>query len=309
MAVQRVRFRAKFGFNVDVDFSDSGAALQAHAPGRYLDGYALPDSNTVGTDGLTWNWGYDEANQYDPGAETLTLRSISNSDSLNTNGSRNEDPLPGFELSYIHVMGTIGRAAWGIELAGGYTQLSTSFQRTLMSNVSLQSDVFNLAGVIPPTAPYQGSFDGPGPLIPVAPSGSSTQSALTSIAERQDYEARLIGFRLGPVVDIPIYKNLSTTLGLGLAYTYAEGRFNYSDQAVLPDGSIHVESYRSEENTILFGAYVDAALNYQFTSYFGANVGVQFQYLDDLKQSVGGRDVTLNLGQTLFVTAGVTLAF
>ena len=306
---QRVRFRAKFGFNVDVDFQDTGSVLPAHPAGRYLDGHVLPDVNGAGGDGLTWNWGYQNDTQYDAGADTLTYSAIDSSDSFAGSRSESDDPLPGFELSYIQTLGTIGRVAWGIELAGGYTQISAGFDRSLMSNISLRNDVFSLGGVIPPSAPYNGSFDGPGPVIPLAPSGTSMVTGTSTVMESQDYKARLVGFRLGPVFDIPIYRGLSSTVGVGLAYTYAEGRYSYTASATLPDGSAYSETYKSEENERLVGAYLDAALNYQFTQTFGANLGVQYQYLEDLDQTVGNRKATLNLGSTVFLTAGVTLAF
>jgi hypothetical protein len=59
----------------------------------------------------------------------------------------------------------------------------------------------------------------------------------------------------------------------------------------------------------VWGGYVSGKVLYRFAENWSLEGGAQFQALGKFDQSLGGRRVELDLGETIFVTAGVSYSF
>src|SRR5262245_12236336 len=159
------------GFNMKADFKGMGRFGPATDPGPatgsqedrfYDDGYnRLDSSGNAGA--LTWFWGYQNASQL-PGNDTIVMHSTS------SGGARAEDEeqykfQKGLELTYARDFGALGRGRWGLESAFGFMDMEISDRSPIAGGTSVLSDTYQLGGVVPPFAPYNGPFGGPGPLI------------------------------------------------------------------------------------------------------------------------------------------------
>ncbi|MCW1886914.1 hypothetical protein OKA04_19395 [Luteolibacter flavescens] len=149
-----------------------------YADREYNDGYVRQDAGT-GTDGTTWHWGYDSASQVQ--GEQLVFQAtgfqsirgdLSNAPN---SGPASKDTLDGiaphiqFDVRSPHYIGP-----FRVGFSAGMDFIKTD-QSLAFSNFSATQtredyrldyvDRYDLQGVIPPQAPYAGSYAGPGPLI------------------------------------------------------------------------------------------------------------------------------------------------
>ena len=68
-------------------------------------------------------------------------------------------------------------------------------------------------------------------------------------------------------------------------------------------------SGRDSAGEFLFGGFVGAKLSVAVTEHLGILTGVQYQYLPDFLQSANNREAGLDLGKSIFFTAGVGFTF
>src|SRR5262249_22041062 len=132
------------------------AGGQAH---QYDDGYVLVDSSgNLG--GQTWNWGYSQNSQVKPGSSSIDMHSSSAQGGADS-GDINNNPQYGFEIVYSRELGRMGWGRWGVEAALGYTAINLRDNRTLSATVHRVTDAYGYtAGTTPPSASFQGTFDG-----------------------------------------------------------------------------------------------------------------------------------------------------
>jgi hypothetical protein len=280
----------RMGFNIKAKFTGP-AVLAAPSPPppsagpavnrAYSDGFVNVDSS--GNAGnLTWNWGYQNPSQISGDTVLMHAASVSSG----AGASRSDDPTLGFEVSYVRDLGHECWGRWGIKAAFGYTAID------LCAGGQLITDAYPLNGVVPPIAPYAGSFSGPGVVIGSLPTRSLTGS--------RKLDATLYDFHLGPTVSLDLAKRLSAELGGGLAVGVMDSTFAFHETP---------SSGSTSDTGCLVGAYAEAGLAYRVAKAASLFAGAQFQYLGDFNQSVGGRSVQLDLSQSIFCLVGLELHF
>ncbi len=193
----------------------SGVDDDGAADGIYDNGYVLPDPGT-GTDGDTWYWGYDSAEQVqgdslsfsgDAGFETKYWRDTSVVDAESINS---DETTFGPILQFDYLFGQKRGFAFGVLFSASYISFSkdgsasTFRDEQQWDTYSRQiTDVYDLMGVIPPAAPYDGTYTGPGPLLPASPSSrtlttdkvdSDTLRAWNEINESLDFDLTTLSF-------------------------------------------------------------------------------------------------------------------
>jgi len=298
----RVTLSYRAGFNIKASFKNLGLLPAANpgapaggVPHTYNNGYVLLDSS--GNDGgVTWNWGYD-----DPGQ--VVGDNVVMSSSLPGTIARDvgSDPQHGFELSYLRQLGVLGKGLWGIEMAFNYTDVGLRNSATLTGG-SLIVDAYALGGIIPPEAPYRGSFDVPGAMISDAPT-----RVPVSIVSRLD--TAVYGFRLGPFLEVPFHQRASVLFGAGLALAIVDGEFAYGQTAAIPGGGNLQQSGQHGQTDLLPGAYLAASLLYHVNDSVSLSAGLQYQNVGTLTQSVGDKQARLDLSASVFLTAGLVFSF
>lgn len=327
--VPRNRFGLSYrvGFNIDAKFSNLGGfsfADTGHNPGpatggvnhEYDDGFNRVDSTHNG-EGLTWNWGFNSASQVS--GDNLNLHSSSG---LGDGSSKagGGDPQHGVELSYARYFGTVKGVRWGIEAAVNYIAVdiddSQPATRPVTSTAATTTDTYPLGGIDPfvplgSLNPYQGTFFGPGPLISDGPI-RRTQALVANgvfVSGSRRFNADIYGLRLGPYLEVPLSARWALTFSGGLALVDVNGEFKYNESDSTASVGPVVRSGSGTHSEVLAGGYVNGNVSFALSSVVSAFAGVEYQNVGDFSQTVNGRRVELNLGESIFIKGGLNYSF
>jgi hypothetical protein len=310
----RLGLSFRLGFNIDARFKNLGGFASTANTGppagggadrTYDDGFVRVDSSG-NANGFTWNWGYQDAAQVQ--GDTIAMHAGSSpADGVS---KQDGDPQPGFELSYERRLGWWGRASWGFEAAFGFTDVEVRDNRALSGNATLLTDAYSLGGVVPPPAPYSGSFNGPGALIGDLPTRTLLVTAGgAQISGQRKLDAELYTLRLGPCLEIPMTSRFTARVGAGVAFGFVDSEFSFAETVTLAGGPSVSRSGASQKNDSLLGAYAGAQFSYRVFRSASVFTGAQFQYLEDFKQQAGGKEAKLDLGASVFLSGGLNFQF
>lgn len=315
----RFSLGARIGFNFKADFSrNGGGAASTSNPGpatgggvdrTYDDGYVRVDSS--GNDGgLTWNWGYQNAGQVV--GDTMEYHSTQTTSPSAIRGET-DDPQMGLELTYQRVLGKLGssgNARWGIEAGFSYTDIGIKASQGGQTVGTTQiTDTYALNGVLPPAAPYNGTFGGPGPLLSDSPTRVSS-GATGTLATQDELSGSLFGIRLGPFAEWDLGKRWALTLSGGFVLAPTTLDYNFTDTTTPSGGGGSVTTRGSSSDTeVLYGAYASCLLNFALNERWAIYGGGQFQYLTDFETSTAGHTARLDAGTTAFAVLGVRFSF
>jgi hypothetical protein len=323
--LNKISLSYRMGLNITVDFKKLGGFPALSNPGpdtgstfdrTYDNGYNRVDSSG-NAGGLTWNWGYEHPTSVQGAG--LSLQSSSAPANAAAEDC-SDDPQHGFEIAYSRELYRRGKWRAGAELAFGYTSLTAYDSRTLNTRVDRITDTFALGEVVPPLAPYHGTFEGPGPLI------SSSPDRVRSIIPRDSIvtgsralEADIFMFRLGPYVEIPLSDKFSVFLNGGLALGFGDINFSYHETVTIADAGLVAPARRSagSQTEFLIGGYAGASVSYALSREFSLFAGAIFQAAgesDTATRQVGGQPFTrkesvLNLNESIIVSIGASYSF
>jgi hypothetical protein len=323
----RFTLSVRFALNIDAKFSGIGGSLNpsAHIPinrktpsgdnYNYDNGYVLTDiSGNAGNQ--SWYWGYDSASQVNSVANTISFNRTTATPSGNSSSGSADADGTGFEIAYDRQLGV--KEDWhnmryGFELAVNFLPICVNSSSTFGANVSQQTDVYGYTPLTsPPSAPYQGSYGGPGFVINVPRlSTSTTPIADASVFSQDHFDANLWGFRVGPYVEFPFGKKDQFTLSLsgGLAVGLLDANDSWKQTATIPGYSPIISSGGGSDFDLLWGGYVGLDADYKISEHWGVSGGVQFQDLGNYNHSFGGREVNLDLSRSLFFLVGISYNF
>jgi hypothetical protein len=306
----RITVGARFAFNISADLRHVSASPTL--PPYYDDGYVLPDMNGGSS---TWNWGYlyDAQNQPPFVAQHImdsTLRDGTSSD------MSPKEPQTGFEILYGHELlrtplGEKRVLILGVE--GGFTSLDVNFeQRDRVSGpVNYRTDRYDASGILVPKAPYFGSYDLVGPLLPRTPAQtlSDTPTAISDLNAQLD--TLVLGFKLGGFAELPLWRTLSFRVSVGAAIMDVLTELRYTESFYHASTGALLATHSAKENTSewLFGFYGQAALNVALSDYLSLYVGGQFQGLSDTSIRTGSEEATLNLDSSIEAIVGMSMSF
>ncbi len=307
----RVSLSGRFAFNISADLRYN--ALPANPAGTYDDGYVQPDVS--GSTSRTWNWGYTHGNQVN--GDAIEMHNALGSPRDGTLDSFTEAPQGGFDLTYGRElfrikMGKKRSMAFGVE--GGFSSMAYSAKRedTISGSIGRETSSFALGGSIPPTAPYSGSFNGPGPLLDLQPSSSVVdQGVPVTSAGTVKLDSLLFGLKAGAFLDLPITKRVSVQVGGGVAALYGQADLRFEEQIAYTEGfappPLITGDYDNSE--WLIGFYGQATLSYAVSKTVQIFAGGQYQQLGDITTGGGGREATLDFGGCMEAVAGVRFTF
>lgn len=309
----------RMAFNVKAGFENVGALGAANRPTtpagdawNYDDGYVLTDS-TGNALGYTRYWGYSSLNQL-PGNGTLLMNRFSAGGT--TLDANPDEPIPGFELAYRRELGRGEKWRWGLEAACNYMRVSVKDSQSFASSATRLTDTYQLPAlegggyVTPPPPPYyQGPNLSPNGSIVIGanPVSSLTDALMTSVSGSHDLEANVIGWRLGPYVEMPLGQRGKVSLSGGLSLAYVLSDFQFSESIATPE--VATVSGGGSDSGFLVGGYVSAEASYEFARDWAVFGGVQFQYLDQYTQTEDDRTAVLDMTKSLFVSVGLSYSF
>jgi hypothetical protein len=224
-----------------------------------------------------------------------------------------DTPMSGVELTYNREL--IRKASWrgGLEGAFGYTYMHVHDTGTQSASVTRVNDTYLFSqnnGVPIPPAPYTGNKNLPGPTVGSSPSSSTTDVQQgASITGGRDFSADLFSFRIGPYVEIPLSKSIAFTLSGGLALVYVDSEFSFDETVTIP-GVGSVEHHASGSgNAWQAGGYVAGNFSVALSDSWAFVAGAQFEDVGRYTQTLSGKQATLDLSKSIFVTVGLSYSF
>jgi hypothetical protein len=324
--LNRIGLSYRMGLNITVDFKKLGGFPAMSDPGpatgttydRTYDNnsYNRVDSST-NAGGMTWYWGYQNANQVQ--GNTIVMES-STSPNNAVSKDHQDDPQHGVEIVYSRELFRDAED-WrvGFEAALGWTHISVNDSRRLMNQVNRIIDTFTIPeGVVVPLAPYAGTYEGPGALIGSGPERDTTviSQAATIVGDRT-LDADVFTLRLGPYLEVPIYKKLSFIFDGGLVLAVGVTDFHYRETVTIEDVGSVTRSSSGSQDDFLFGGYVGGTLSYALTERISIYSGVIYQAagrsVTDSRirnsEAMSKKQSVLDLGEALILSFGASYSF
>ena len=208
--------------------------ISSYADRTFDDGFVFMDDSTVDYGGDTWYWGYQNDAQYDASADTLSFhrrqnlgstsstRELTYVDTVRDDRLSLKDELSGMGVSLTLERDVVVRKTWAASLAAGLVGLwgleseqeEVTFEQdvrvvreTTTEERSAQSEyIYNLLNVVPPPAPYAGTHDGPGPLLPNQPASVQTVESSSLSTSRETVSAYHVANRVASDVEAAVYE-------------------------------------------------------------------------------------------------------
>jgi len=312
------RVGALLGINLKAEFSMGGdftvSGSQPGAPGQpavdhaYDDGYVRVD-DTGNAQGYTSYWGYQNAAQYDPVAQTLTFHSAE-SFTASESAEGDDSPYLGLDVAYGGTIVRRGRTQIGWEFGFGFLPVAIEDKQPVDAFINRAVHTFSTGGILLPTAPYQGGSSGVGPSIPdvatALPDGDATPGTITG---SRTLDVSLYVIRLGPQFHWELHPRWAVSLSAGPAVGYVDGDLKFDESIVSPDGGSASNRGHTGGSDFVFGGYVGATLLFHAEEHGDFYVGVQYMPLGSATISGGGREARLDLSGGVYFSAGINWPF
>jgi hypothetical protein len=289
----------------------------------YQDGFVFKDDDTTRLDsflpGTTAYWGYQSASQVQGGSLHYRGGTTRSSQQQESEASFAEDwsgDLDGFapvlELEALRLLtphlslgGTFGFMFTSLDAAHSATTFRAS--RQLTESALSVTDSYDLQGVIPPAAPYAGTFTHPGtaPLIDNIPSrrtqqevGADSQSATFFNTVDETFGLDLSTLSLGPTLQWE-QGRLSFTGRLGLALNIARWKAGAVERLYQDSGGTRTQlrrwDHHSSGTDVLPGFFLQAAAAYQFHPAWSISVFGRRDWSETLRGTVGPSSFSADL--------------
>lgn len=292
-------------------FGRAATDISSFANRSFDDGFVFLDPSTVDFGGDTWNWGYRDASQYDAAAGTLTftlrqdLGAVGDSSDQTIATTLRDDRLDlRDDLNGVGVGFTVERdllvreydrlslaagvvGLWGAEARMEASTYAEDFQSSRESATTTRIGqyvyVYDLMGVVPPSAPYSGTYAGPGPLIPNRPASvsyseiASTRTRRESakpyrLANRSEFEVAAAIYEgwIGPRLVLKAFSTVDLLLTPYVSLSLVDGQMDQTErlEAVYPDGSVELVNqwrHAASEQDVLVGFGAQGGLRWRPT--------------------------------------------
>lgn len=289
-------FNAKASFKSDPVFlpftNDPGAAVSG-IDHFYDDGYNRVDSSgNLGNE--TYYWGYQNTSQNDGNSITMnsTRGAINGADSsVSQDGAQ-----PTIEFYWRKEL--VENDGWniGIRTALRWQRIEAEASSVSSTITQTTSDSYSYTR-IPPGAPFNGSYTGPNFLLGDTPVRNVTTGTDATVTSSRSLEANLVGLDIGPTITWEFAEKMRAVFSGGGTLAWINSEFSYADGSLV--------SGSSTENTLLFGLYAGADLQYQTAERWGLFVGANYSMLSNFDQQVDGQNAELQLNDLLNFRIGI----
>jgi hypothetical protein len=287
----------------------------------YANGSVQVDSSG-NAGGLTTFWAYNNASQYDPAAfgGLGAINYSAFSSGLSGAGSvvdNNVAAAAGFEMhgyldlgsvSFLPTMAAGRSATWGLRTGLQYARVNNSNTAGQVGAVGTINDSFNLNGVIPPAAPYAGTFLGPGPLLGDTPT-RTTGTAVAAISGYRNLDVQLFVSTFGSYVALPVTKDLDVMLEGGAVLALASGNYKYESTVTVPGAGTQVSGGQKSSTKLLPGVYTSVGLAWHLTDQFMLQGAVRYQFMRQYSLVANGSNANLSFDSALVLSLSATYKF
>ena len=284
---------------------------------RYDDGFVNTDAGTD-NDGATAHWGYDNPSQARDGSLWFhaegTRREVHESAFYEDIDDWNLDPegnAPVVQLDWsTEVAGgwSVGvQAQWSLlHMEEGHSASSFTFFSQRNDYVTHFKDGYALRGVIPPSAPYEGSDAGNGALLDNVPafrrngetvSGKSRAHLHNSVQESLDVDVHTLS--LGPTAGARIGR-VNAQIAGGLSVTVADWDARHREVLYLSRDGARAREWRSWESRsggtkVLPGFYLQSSASVSLTKKIDISAFGRYDWCGEMQGKVGPSSFTVDL--------------
>lgn len=286
---------------------------------EYDNGFVRTDPSTH-LNGDTWYWGYQDASQIQNnqlvfsgygGMHTEYDRDTTidtDAKSLDT-----DDTLFGPMVQVDYFIGEKKGVAYGLFIGGSFLTYSDSGTASTFHDEQKWTtydewvtDRYDLLGMVPPAAPYSGTYDGPGPLLPNTPASRTTRrekvdsdviKAWNCIYESLDFD--LTTFSLGVGVEKRFAKVLAAA-AVGPTLNLVSIDATRNEKLLMsknngPETLLHTWTDDCCETQWKGGAFAQAGLSASLTERLHATVLARYDWTDDVEADLGPSKIEMDL--------------
>lgn len=286
----------------------------------YTNGSVQVDSSG-NAGGLTTYWAYNNTAQYDAtafgGQGAINYSTISSG--VSGAGSvvdSNVSAAAGFEMHGYLDLGDVafipaadGRtASWGLRTGLQYARVNNGNNAGQVAGVGTITDSFNLNGVIPPAAPYAGTFAGPGPLLGDTPT-RTTGTTVATISGNRQLDVNLFVSTFGSYLALPVTKKLDVMLEGGGVLALASGSYRYQSTVTVPGVGTQVSSGGKSSTKLLPGVYTSVGLAWHLTDQFSLQGSVRYQFMRQFSLNANGSNANLCFDSAMVLFFGASYKF
>lgn len=301
------------------------------APGDrdYNDGFVHQDPGT-GSDGDTWNWGYNNSSQVQGGQMVYTATGAQSirSDILNAplsgpDSKRNLEGIAPHLQFDARSPRYFGPFRLGFTAALDYTGVNKSLEFSNFSLTQIRDDYrldyidrYNLNGVIPPLPPYAGSYDGPGPLLgntpdsrDVTPVLIGTQTAHFSNDVHSSIDLDTFSFTLGPTLSLDKGRfDFAVSAGLMLNIYNWKAKQEESLYVTTASGTSEYAHWSESDSGVKFrpGVYLQGEAAYELQQNLGVSGFLRLDVAQDFSVKAGPTNFNID---PYGVTAGLQIRY
>lgn len=281
----------------------------------YDDGFVHVDiSNNAG--GQTWNWGYDSNSQYNPAGNGSMAFSLTNSQA-NAKAEEKGGGEAGFELSAYRDMGTVNwaglgdrKASWGFRGGIQYAKVDVGNGDTVGSGILTTIDTFNFPpNVVPPGAPYSGSFNGPGPLIGDSPTRNQVVGGTAVVSGWRDLDVDLFVANFGSYLELPVTDKFDVLIEGGVNFAVASGSYDFLSNTSITNLGTQQSSGSTSSTLGLPGVYLGLSGIYELNDKWAIQGSGRYQYMRSFDLSTNGSEASLSFDTAFVVSLGVLYSF
>lgn len=295
----------------------------------YNDGFVGQDAGTPG-DGMTWNWGYDDSSQIQGGQLVFSATGFqsvfSETRTAPASGPSRTRDLEGMvpHLQFdAHSPHRLGPFRVGFSVGMDFMKTDSSLGFSNFSQTQTRQDFrldyvdrYDLGGIIPPLAPYQGSAAGPGTLIFNLPAArdlstvlTGTETGIYSNRVFSSFDLSALSLALGPTVSMERGRfGFALSAGFSLNVYDWEARQDETLAAATAGGTATFAAWSDRDNGVKFrpGLYLQGEAGNQLTESIDL---IGFGRLDLAESFTVGTGPTSYKVDPGGVTAGVLLRF
>jgi len=280
----------------------------------YDDGFVHIDSSgNLG--GTTWNWGYQNDSQYNPANGGSVRYGITNS-LANGYAEERDNAEVGVELFACYDMGGVNFAGlenrgarWGLRGGFHYARVGIANHDSVLTGLGTTNDVFPLGGVIPPLAPYSGSFGGPGPLIGDSPVRSVTNAGTAPVTGFRELDAHLSTVEFGAYLDLPVHPMVHMRLEAGLSAMVASGKYNFTSTTTVAGLGTGNSSGRDSRTEMLAGIYLGIGAHIPIDESWSLLISGRYQMRDDFELGSNGTNASLSFDSAFQLSTAIVYSF
>ena len=290
------------GFQSSSDFSSNffspnpaSGPLGQNSNRTYDNGFVNLGAATSGT-GLTTNWGYQNPNQLSGNTLDFSLAGgvALSFPSPGTDGSDLETS-PYLELAYISPLDhdlDIGFVANFF-----FSNLESSILNQIDQFSVTTTDSFNTGGILIPSAPFTGTFTGPGPLLPNQPINRDNTQTLSG-SQIFQFESDINLYSIGFGSEILWHSNTESyiSLGAGVVINIADWKAETSVPLINPTTlEVSNANFRDSDDEILLGLYLKIGVGQQINEHWNLEGFFRYDWNEDLNVDVGPTSVNVDL--------------